>query len=175
MRHLGEATSALDDERWVKARLAAAPAPQPSAEFLSHLARLGQSEVRRVPAPGSVGSSLGSQRPRGRADGVGPGRAAGQVSAHSRPAGAGPGRRVRNRCIAAAGLAASGMVGLGSGGLASGPGGGGAGIANPPTQARPSSVVETVSTGSPGTTPVPVRPLVRPQARTVLSVVYRQP
>jgi hypothetical protein len=69
------------------------------------------------------------------------------------------------------------MVGLGSGGLASGGGGGGAGIANPPTQPRASSVVETVSTGGLGTTPPPVqvRPLVRPQARTVLSVVYRQP
>ena len=167
MRHPSEA-AALDDERWVKARLAAAAVPQPSPELLSCLAQLGQPDVRRVPSPGSL-------RPRGRADGVGPGRSAGQAPARSHPGGAGPGRRVRNRCIAAAGLAASVIVGLGSGGLGSGGlgsggGGGTAGIADPPTPPRPSPAVE-VSVVGPGTFPVQLRPY----PRTALSVVYRRP
>lgn len=65
------------------------------------------------------------------------------------------------------------MVGLGSGGLGGAGGGGSGGVANQPAQLRPSSAAETVSVVGPGTAPKQFRLLVRPSARTVLSVVYR--
>jgi len=167
----------VDAERRIRARLRAASAVQPPlpaglsaslraiavtdggvgthAAGLAGLAGSGRPAVTpgpTSPSAAGVAPKATDRRPRGRDDSRGPGR-------H---------RRSRVRYAAVAGLAASVMVGLGGGSIV-----GAAGTAaRAPSGPGPASSVETVSTT---TVSGDSRPVVQPNNRISLSVVYRRP